>query len=210
MKRGLFISLEGTDGSGKSTQLKLLTSYLHERGYDPLITREPGGTPLGEKIRDLLLDRDNTEIDYRTEALLYAAARAQHVFELIEPALLSGRMVVCDRFIDSSLAYQGYGRKLAGYVTSINEFVITGCMPDKTFLFKVDVETMRSRTSGKDRDRLECERAEFYGEVQKGYEELEKIYPERIIGIDGSGSEEAVHAAVIGHLDSILKGYYDI
>jgi len=144
------------------------------------------------------------------EALLYAAARAQHVCELIKPALLSGRIVICDRFIDSSFVYQGYGRELGDFVKGINEFALTDCMPDKTFLFKVNAETLRSRNSGKDRDRLECERAEFYSRVQKGYEELEKKHPGRIIGIDASGSAEEIHAVVKGHLEGILKEYYDV
>jgi len=210
MRKGLFISLEGSDGAGKSTQLALLSSYLVECGYIPVITREPGGTPLSEKIRALLLDKKYSEMDARTEALLYAAARAQHVVEVIKPALGDGKVVICDRFIDSSLAYQGYGRKLGEDVVNINDFATAGCIPDITFLFKLKPEISRSRIGHKDKDRLESEQAEFYDEVSRGYAELEKKYPDRIVGIDAANGIEEIHATIRSHLDGVLKGHYDI
>ena len=210
MGRGLFISLEGSDGSGKSTQMDLIKAYLSDRGLDPVITREPGGTVIGEKIRELVLSKKYSEMDDRTEALLYAAARSQHVAEIIKPALEQGAVVLCDRFIDSSIVYQGYGRKLGEPVKMINEFAVAGCMPDKTFFFKIDPGVGRSRIRAENRDRLECEEMEFYREVLKGYKELEKRYPDRIIGIDAAGSIEAVHSEVRRHLDDILRERYDV
>jgi dTMP kinase len=209
MNKGLFISLEGPDGSGKSTQLALLKDFLNEHGYKAVITREPGGTAISEKIRELLLNKNYSEMHGRTEALLYAAARAQHVFEVIKPALEKGSIVVCDRYIDSSVAYQGYGRKLGGDVNIINEFAIAGCMPDITFLFRLDPEIGKSRINEKERDRLECEQADFYNEILKGYAELERIHKDRIIGIDARGSVETVQAAIRERLNLILKEKYD-
>jgi len=210
MRKGLFISLEGSDGSGKSTQLKLLQSYLEQKGYDPVITREPGGTAISEKIREILLDKKNSDMDDRAEALLYAAARAQLVFEVIKPALLSGRIVLCDRFIDSGIVYQGYGRKLGEQVGEINAFAIADCMPDKTFLFRLNPEIGKARIKNKNKDRLECEHQEFYNEVMRGYAELEIKYPDRIIGIDASLSINEIHTIVKSHVDAILNGKYDI
>jgi len=210
MKKGLFVTLEGPDGSGKSTQLTLLYDFLKERGYDAVVTREPGGTVISEKIRDLLLDKRHSEMDGRTEALLYAAARAQHVVEVIKPALARGEVVICDRFIDSSIAYQGYGRKLGGDVNIINEFAVAGCIPDITFLFRLDPEVGKSRIDEKNRDRLESEKTEFYAEVLRGYSELETIYKSRIIGIDAGGSVEEIHNMVIKHIEPALKEKYDV
>ena len=121
MDKGLFITLEGPDGSGKSTQIEYLREYFHGKGIETVLTREPGGTEIGEKLRDIILDKGNCEMCDMTEALLYAASRAQHVNQLIKPALEAGKVVVCDRFIDSSIAYQGYGRKLGDAVRVINE-----------------------------------------------------------------------------------------
>ena len=210
MRKGLFISLEGSDGSGKSTQLDLIKAYFNDIGIHPLITREPGGTVIGEIIRELVLSKKYSEIGDRTEALLYAAARSQHVKEVIAPALELGKVVICDRFIDSSIVYQGYGRKLGEPVKIINEFAIAGCLPDKTFLFKIDPEIGKSRISAESRDRLECEKIEFYNEVLRGYEELERRYPDRFIGIDASGGIEDIHLKIRRHLNDILEGKYDI
>ena len=138
MKRGVFISIEGPDGSGKSTQIKNIRQFFKDKGIDIIFTREPGGTPIGERIRSIILDRDCAEMDDMTEAMLYAAARAQHVAQVIRPALLAGKIVICDRFVDSSIAYQGYGRGLGQAVKTINDFAIAGCMPHVTFLLKMD------------------------------------------------------------------------
>ena len=210
MDRGLFISLEGPDGSGKSTQAKLLMAFLSEAGYRALLTREPGGTAIGEKIRELLLDKRYSEMDSRAEALLYAAARAQLVTEVIEPALERGEIVICDRFVDSSTAYQGYGRKLGGSIGILNEFAVAGCMPDITFLFIIDPETGKSRIRAANMDRLECERTEFHEDVYRGYRELEKLYPGRIAGIDASGGIDEIQSKVRERLKEILKGRHDV
>ncbi|MCL1982854.1 MAG: dTMP kinase [Clostridiales bacterium] len=210
MKTGLFISLEGPDGSGKSTQLTRIKSFLDEKGYSITVTREPGGTVIGEKIRRLVLDKEYAEMDNRAEALLYAAARAQHVTEVIKPALERGDVVICDRFIDSSIVYQGYGRNLGWQqVKEINEFAVAGCMPDLTFLFKLNPEIGKARIDAGERDRLESEENEFHQEVFRGYEEIEKLYPQRVIGIDAGGSVDDIHEKVIWHLDMILKEKYD-
>jgi dTMP kinase len=140
-----------------------------------------------------------------TEVLLYAAARAQHVAEVIKPALEQGRMVLCDRFIDSSLAYQGYARKIGAPVKIINEFAVDGLMPDVTFLLKLSPEMGKSRIAAKNKDRLESEDTDFYIEVAKGYDELERAYPDRIIGIDASGSIEVIHDAIKSRLDALFK-----
>ena len=197
MRKGFFITLEGPDGSGKSTQLKLIEAFLKEKGHRIVVTREPGGTVISEKIRELLLDKNHSEMGSRAEALLYAAARAQHVTEKIKPALERGEIVLCDRFVDSSIAYQGYGRKLGEQIVIINEFALAGCMPDITFLFKINPEVGRARIKTKDRDRLETDQTEFYQEVYRGYTELEKRYPNRIIGIDASMGIEEVHSEII-------------
>jgi dTMP kinase len=209
MNRGLFISLEGPDGSGKSTQLKLMDSYLREKGHSAIITREPGGTAISEKIRELLLNKKYSEMDSKAEALLYAAARAQLVAEVIEPARKRGDIVLCDRFIDSSFVYQGYGRKLWGQVKIINEFAVAGCMPDITFLFRLDPGIGKSRIRAEKRDRLECEQTEFFNEVQRGYAELERLYPDRIIGIDAGRGIDEIQKEVRARLDIIIKEKYD-
>jgi len=210
MRRGLFITLEGSDGSGKSTQLKRMESFLNEKGYKTVVTREPGGTVISEKIRELLLDKNHSEMDGKTETLLYAAARAQHVAEIIEPALERGDIVICDRFIDSSIVYQGYGRKLGRQVETINQFAIAGHMPDITFLFKLSPEVGKSRIKTENRDRLESEQTGFYDEVLRGYIDLEKRYPDRIIGIDASKGIGEVHAEIKERLEWILKEKYDV
>ncbi|MCL1809304.1 MAG: dTMP kinase [Clostridiales bacterium] len=210
MKKGVFISLEGPDGSGKSTQLTQMKMLLDKKGYNCVATREPGGTVISEKIRGLVLDKEYSEMDCRTEALLYAAARAQHVAEVIKPALERGDVVICDRFVDSSIVYQGYGRKLSREkVAAINEFAIAGCMPDMTFLFKLDPEIGKSRIEAGTRDRLESELTEFHSEVFRGYEEMEKLYPSRIVGIDAGGSVDEIHSKVAWHLEMLLKEKYD-
>lgn len=204
MGKGLFITIEGSDGSGKSTQIALLKKYLEEKGKVVLTTREPGGTNIGEKIREIILDKNNIEMDSMTEALLYAASRAQHVAEKIVPALERGEIVICDRFIDSSIAYQGYGRNLGDCVRIINEYAVCGCMPDITFLMKMDPGIGKSRIKEEDADRLEREKLEFHQKVYAGYEEIEKIY-DRIVGIDATGTIEAISAQIRTHIDRVLN-----
>ena len=211
MAKGLFITFEGSDGSGKSTQLALAQALLTEKGYNVTVTREPGGTVISEKIRELLLDRRHSEMTGKTEALLYAAARAQHVDEVIMPALTRGDIVMCDRFTDSSVVYQGYGRKLGADVETIDGFATGGCTPDMTFFLKINHETAGKRIRASDRDRLESEREEFYNEVFKGYMELEQRHPDRITGIDASKAIEEIHAIIRAKLKTLLKGkQYDL
>ena len=209
MEKGLFISLEGPDGSGKSTQLNLIETFLTGKGYSVVVTREPGGTPIGERIREVLLDKNHLEMGGMTEVFLYAASRAQHVAEVIKPALEQGKIVISDRFIDSSIAYQGYGRKLGARVKTINEFAVDGCMPDITFLLKLTPEIGELRLKAKKKDRLECERRKFHCEVSRGYDELEQAYSDRIIGIDAALSVEEIHGIIKRRLEMILKEKYD-
>lgn len=205
MKRGLFISIEGPDGSGKSTQIKLLEDFLNENGMEAILTREPGGTVISEKIRQIILDKEHIEMDPMTEALLYAASRAQHVAEVIKPALQAGKTVICDRFVDSSIAYQGYGRHLGDAVRIINEYAVAGCMPDITFLLKVEPSVGKKRIKEEEQDRLEIEQLDFHNAVFEGYLELEKKYKDRIIGIDATKNIEEISNEIILNMRNILK-----
>lgn len=203
--RGIFISIEGPDGSGKSTQIENIKEFLRQRNIDFVFTREPGGTAIGEKIREILLDNNNSEMDYMTEAMLYAAGRAQDVAEVIRPALESGKAVICDRFVDSSIAYQGYGRGLGAAVAEINRYAVCECMPDLTLLMKLDPEVGKHRIKEELQDRLESEREAFHSEVYRGYLELEKNCPDRIFGIDASRSIEEIKADIYERLEKLLK-----
>ena len=210
MKRGIFISIEGPDGSGKSTQIENIKKFFAEKNIEVIFTREPGGTAIGERIREILLDKNCTEMDYMTEAMLYAASRAQHVAQVIKPALAEGKVIVCDRFVDSSIAYQGYGRRLGDSVRVINEYAVAGCMPDVTFLMKVDPGVGKGRVKnraaeGKAEDRLDAEKVAFHEDVYSGYLALEAQYPERIVGIDASRSIEEIREDILGKLEEILK-----
>lgn len=204
MDRGLFITFEGPDGSGKTTQIERLKAFLKERGHDAVLTREPGGTAIGEKLRDIVLDKNNTEMDYMAEALIYAAARAQHVTQVIRPALKAGRTVICDRFMDSSIVYQGYGRKLGDCVRIINEYAVRGCFPDITFLLKVDPAIGKRRIKADLQDRLDMEKLEYHETVFRAYEELEKQYPQRIIGIDAKRSIDEISREIQEHIGRLL------
>ncbi|MEG0783887.1 MAG: dTMP kinase [Christensenella sp.] len=208
MKKGLFITFEGVDGCGKSTQMRYLAEYLAEScGLSPVLTREPGGCNISEKIRDLVLDIENDEMGDRTEALLYAAARAQHVGEVIAPAVAEGRIVLCDRFIDSSLAYQGVGRKLGvAEVMDINRFAMGNTMPDKTFFLDFPPHSAFERMSKKRvHDRLETQEEEFYIMLYNGFVKLSEMYPERILRIDASGDKYATQEILREKMIGILK-----
>jgi len=205
MGKGLFISIEGPDGSGKSTQIENIKHFFAEKNMEIVFTREPGGTAIGEKIRELILDRTHTEMDSMTETLLYAAARAQHVAQVIRPAIDAGKIVICDRFVDSSIAYQGYGRKLGKSVEEINRFAVDGCMPDVTFLMKLDPRVGRGRIDEKVQDRLEMEKDAFHLAVFEGYLELEKQYPGRIVGIDASRTIDQIKLDIYEKLEALLK-----
>ena len=205
MGKGLFISLEGPDGSGKSTQIEYLKEYFRELSLECEFTREPGGTEIGEQIRRIILDRENRSMADMTEALLYAASRAQHVEEKILPALEAGKVVVCDRYVDSSIAYQGYGRQMGGQIAEINAFATGGCMPDLTILISVDPEVGRKRIAAGERDRLESEKLRFHKDVYRGYLELAEQDPERIKAVDGTGTREAIRDEIRGYVDRALR-----
>ena len=205
MTRGLFITFEGGDGSGKSTQIALLRDWLLQAGYDVILTREPGGTRISEKIRELILDPDNDEMADMTEALLYAAARAQLVSQLIKPALEEGKVVICDRFVDSSMAYQAYGRGLGDAVGVINTYAVDSCMPDLTVLLRLDPEKGSSRIADREHDRIEQAPDAFHRKVYEGYLELEKNYPDRIVGIDASGTIDEIAEEIQRRVRTVIS-----
>jgi len=196
MTRGTFLVFEGPDGSGKTTQARRIAEQR-----DALFTREPGGTAIGERIRDLLLDPANSEMDDRTEALLYAAGRAQHVVEVIEPALAAGRDVVCDRFISSSLAYQGVGRGLGvDAVRGLSLFATGGLLPDAIVLIDVPSDVSLDRLAG-EHDRLESGGESLLNKVNSAYAQFAAADPATWVVVDGVGSIEQV----AGRLDSALS-----
>jgi len=205
MKRGYFISFEGGDGSGKSTQIKQLKQYFENRDYQVILTREPGGTDIGEKIRQMILDPSNEKMTSLTETLLYAASRAQHVEEVIKPAVAEGKIVICDRFVDSSIAYQGYARGLGECVCDINSYAVDGCMPDLTFLMKLSPQMGSKRIKNREKDRIELETEDFHMAVYRGYEELEKKYPNRIIGIEAEGTVEDIADKIKMHIETLIE-----
>lgn len=200
--KGIFITFEGCEGVGKSRQTEMLKEYLDARGVKYYFTREPGGTPVSEKIRELILDKNNSEMTDECEALLYAAARAQLLKQVVMPRLEKGELVLCDRFVDSSLAYQGYARGLgADFVKSINAFAFNGCMPDYTVFLKLPPEMAFKRKGGVDgNDRLELSGSDFHERVYRGYLKLVEEYPKRFIVIDASGSKEQTHEKIIAEL----------
>lgn len=203
MEKGLFITFEGPDGSGKTTQIDLLGKFLKEEGHSVLLTREPGGTPIGEKIREIILDCRNTEMDNMAEALLYAASRAQHVAQVILPSLKKGTSVICDRFVDSSIAYQGWGRGLGEPVRIINHIAAGNCKPDITFLLCIDPQIGMKRIVGQ-MDRLEMERMEFHKAVLQGYLNQARQEPERIVVVDGKQEVCAIEAEVRQRVTRLL------
>lgn len=206
--KGLFITVEGPDGAGKSTQIEFIKKYFDEKGLEVLYTREPGGTVISEKIRDIILDKEHIEMDPMTEAMLYAAARAQLVHQVIKPALQDGKIVICDRFVDSSIAYQGYGRGLGDAIWDINQYAVDGCMPDLTLLLMVDSEKGIGRVKNlgsENMDRMEKEKMDFHQKVYAGYLALSKKFPERIASIDASQTIEKVSQDIGGQLDRCLE-----
>lgn len=208
--KGKFITVEGTDGSGKSTQLKLLMDYLGTKNCDVVFTREPGGTEISEKIRDVILDINNKEMTDMTEALLYAAARAQHVQQKIIPAINEGKVVICDRFVDSSIAYQGAARGLGtDNIMQINRFALNGIMPDLTLFFDLPPEKgILRKKNEKELDRLESEKLDFHVNVYEGYKKLCSQYPDRIKVISADDTVENINRQVIEIIDGLLKGKY--
>ena len=198
----MFVSFEGVDGSGKSTQVRLLEEHLAGLGRSVVATREPGGTELGERIRHLLLD--GPPISPWAEAALFAASRAEHAAEVIRPALQRGTDVVCDRFVDSSLAYQGIARGLGiERVLELNLAVLEGLLPDRTFVLAVDPPTAAARREGAP-DRIEQEGDAFQAEVARAYAELAARYPERVELLDGTLPPEELAAAVRTRVEDLL------
>ncbi len=196
MKKGLFITFEGADGCGKTTQLNLIAEYLKAKGFDILLTREPGGKGLGEKIREILLNYDGVVSD-RCESFLFLADRAQNIDTIINPAVEQGKIVLCDRHTDSTVAYQGRGRGLdINRINYLNNIATNGRTPDLTLVFDVDIETSNKRV-GAEKDRMESSGDEFFNRVRTGYLELAKSEPDRIKVIDATKSVEDVHKQVV-------------
>lgn len=205
--RGLFIVFEGGDGSGKSTQAQRLNEFLEAQGRTVLRTREPGGTQIGEKLRSLVLDHGHGEVDARCEALMYAASRAAHAAQVISPAIARGDVVISDRYIDSSVAYQGIGRGLGTKaISDLNEWATDGLWPDLTVLLDVSAEVGRSRRTAGDatEDRLESEPDSFHSEVRQAYLDLAAANPERYLVIDADGSVEQLAAAISARVATFL------
>lgn len=203
MKKGLFITLEGADGCGKTTQLNLLKEYLTSKGYEIVVTREPGGKGLGEKLREILLNYDG-EVSDRCEAFLYLADRAQNIDTIIKPAINSGKIVLCDRHTDSSVAYQGYGREQnIDNINMLNELAVNGVHPDLTIVFDIDTETSMARV-GAEKDRLESAGIEFHKRVRHGYLEIAKKNPQRIKVVEASQTIEDVQRDVIKIVEEVL------
>lgn len=207
--KGLFITLEGGDGAGKTTVMQELEQALEENGVSYISTREPGGIEIAEKIRDIILNPQHTAMDARTEALLYAASRRQHLAEKVEPSLERGITVLCDRFLDSSLAYQGHARGLGiDEVLNINRFATKGRFPDLTFYLDIEPEAGLARIAagqGREVNRLDMESLQFHRKVREGYLMVAEMYPQRIKIIDASRSKEEVAAEIRRQFSTTLK-----
>jgi len=200
---GLFITIEGIDGAGKTTQTHLLVGWLIGLGYEVCATREPGGTSAGERIRDLVLSRE-WPIPAEAELFLYLADRAIHVSQLIRPALVAGDVVVCERYSDSTLAYQGYGRGLdLEFLRRLNETATGGLVPDLTLVLDLPVDM--ARLDGGRLDRLESEGREFLARVADGFHEIARQEPQRVKVVDGSGEIGAVHRAIAAEVEGLLR-----
>lgn len=205
MRSSIFITFEGIEGSGKTTQAKLLKDFLETQGHEVVLTREPGGPPISEKIRGILLDNANPEMEAMTELLLYEASRYQHVKEVIRPALANGKMVICDRFADASTAYQGYGRGIdIKKVESLNFIATEGILPDLTFLLDVPCE-LGLRRLGRTPDRIETETIEFHERVRGGYLEIARSEPERIKVVDGLQSIDRIFESIKALVGEVIS-----
>ncbi len=197
--RGKFITFEGCDGCGKSTQLKMLSDYLTAQDIPHIFTREPGGGQISEQIREILLSGKNMEMTDECEALLYAAARVQHLSDRVEPALKEGKLVICDRYVDSSLAYQAFARRLGvNFVEKINSYALENYLPDVTIFIDLTPEEAFLRKHGADKnDRMELAGMAFHQRVYTGYQILAEQNPERIACVDGSQTPDEIFADVL-------------
>jgi len=206
--RGYFITFEGPDGSGKTTVATAVCEELKKRGYEVIHTREPGGIEISEKIRNIILDPENTMMDAKTEALLYAASRRQHLVEKVFPAIRDGKIVICERFLDSSLAYQGYGRQLGfDEVLEINLFAIDRTYPDLTVYLDVDEQVGLDRLSSRNfKDRLDQESIDFHHRVAQGYREVLRRFKDRIRTVDASRGKEEVIADSLNRILELING----
>lgn len=205
----MFITFEGGEGAGKSTAIKKIVEKLETEGKEIVLTREPGGTPIGEEIRSIILNKKNTDMDVRTEALLYAASRRQHIIQKIIPSLKQGKIVLCDRFLDSSLAYQGYARGIGiEKVYEMNLFATEGVEPDLTLFFDLDPEEGLRRiaaNSQREVNRLDVETLSFHQKVREGFLSLAKKFPHRFIVIDASQKPDEVFTRAYKEIENILK-----
>lgn len=202
MKKGLFITFEGADGCGKTTQLNLLKEYVESKGLETLLTREPGGVGLGERIREILLHYEG-EVSSKAEAFLFLADRAQNIDVIVKPAIEAGKIVLCDRHTDSTVAYQGYGRGVdLKQIRELNDLATGGLKPDLTYVFDIDVETSMARV-GKVKDRMESAGVEFHNRVRNGYLALAKEEPERVKVINSADTIENIFEQVKEIFNSI-------
>ena len=204
----MFITFEGIDYSGKTTQAKLLVERLKQLGKEVIFLREPGGTAVSEKIREILLDKQHLDISQKAELFLFSAARTQLVRQVIGPALERGKMVICDRFYDSTTAYQGYGRGInLDEIRSINAIATSGTRPDITFLVDIPVEEIerRQREAGLTADRMESSGRSFYKKVREGYLALAKDEPKRIVILDGMRSRDEIHKEIYNIIQKMLR-----
>ena len=200
----LFITFEGADGCGKTTQIELLNQYLQNKGFDTLVTREPGAIGLGEKLREILLNYEG-DVSPNCESFLFLADRAQHVDCIMKPALKENKIVLCDRHTDSTVAYQGYGRKLdIEQIKMLNRIAVNGLIPDLTIVFDIDIETSMKRV-GKIKDRMESAGMDFFNRVREGYLEIAKNEPNRVKVINSADTIDNIHKKVVELVEQIAK-----
>ena len=202
MSKGLFITFEGTDGCGKTTQIELLKKYFEEKGKTVILTREPGAKGLGVKLREILLNYDG-DVSPNCESFLFLADRAQHIDTIIKPAIERGEIVLCDRHTDSTVAYQGYGRQLdLEHIYMLNKIATSGLKPNMTFVFDIDIETAQQRV-GAQKDRMESAGIEFFKRVRQGYLEIAKQEPERVKVLDGTDKIENIHSEILNLIKDV-------
>ncbi|MBD3184236.1 dTMP kinase [Candidatus Poribacteria bacterium] len=208
-KRELFVTFEGIEGAGKSTQARLLEKYVSELGYPVFLTREPGGTFISEQIRKIILEPQNTKMTEVTELFLYLASRAQHVKEIILPNLNKGVIVICDRFSDATLAYQGYARGLdVDFLKEINKVATDGLEPDLTVLLDMEVKDSLLRKQDQVLNRIDKENFEFHNKVRRGYLEIAKKEPDRVKVVDANSVIDNVHKNITRLIDDLLSGCF--